>query len=364
MELRFISTDGNRIFADTTDWVVGIYYLTSEESLHRQYTYLVADFFSDYDFDTTAVFFQLDTSLTESLMLSTGLRFEERDTKYFDNNPGSVPLSPNDSLWGGRVALKYLMSDQTLVYGSVARGYKAGGFNIDLDTDIQGIINPNFDEEYLIEYEVGLKSSLFDNRLQLQLALFYDDRNNQQVRSSLTLANPDGSTRFIDFLSNAAEGTNKGIEIDLNWMISERFWLTANAGWLQAEFDDFINEFGEDLSGRDQAHAPGYMFNLTLNFEQGPFFAHVSVDGKDEFFFSDRHTVKSDSYTLYNASFGYEAEHWKLTLWGRNLGDKDYFVRAFGSFGNDPRKFYVTEPYFQFGEPRISGVTLEFMVGG
>ena len=43
--------------------------------------------------------------------------------------------------------------------------------------------------------------------------------------------------------------------------------------------------------------------------------------------------------------------------------DEDYFVRAFGSFGNDPRKFYATEPYFQFGEPRISGVTFEFNVG-
>ena len=87
------------------------------------------------------------------------------------------------------------------------------------------------------------------------------------------------------------------------------------------------------------------------------------MDGKDEFYFSDRHAVKSDDYRLYNASLGYDADHWKLTLWGRNLADEDYFVRAFGSFGNDPRKSYITEPYFQYGEPRVTGLTFEFRVG-
>ncbi|MGB1685097.1 MAG: hypothetical protein ACPHE0_01460 [Pseudomonadales bacterium] len=59
----------------------------------------------------------------------------------------------------------------------------------------------------------------------------------------------------------------------------------------------------------------------------------------------------------------YSAAGWQLTAWGRNLTDKDTYVRAFGSFGNDPRKFYVTEPYFQYGEPRVVGVTLEFSFG-
>ena len=197
----------------------------------------------------------------------------------------------------------------------------------------------------------------------MQVAVFYDDRHDQQVKSSLVRTRPDGSTEFIDFLGNAAEGTNRGLEIDMSWTLSERFFLTANVGWLDAEFDEFTNEFGEDLSGRDQAHAPGYMYNVALSYEQGPWFASLSVDGKDEFYFSDRHAVKSDSYTLFNASMGYAAEQWTVTLWGRNLGDEDYFVRGFGSFGNDPRKFYVTEPYYQFGEPRVTGLTFEFRLG-
>ncbi len=357
-EVRLISNDDSRIFSGTTDWVVGVYYLTSDESLHRQYTFAAGDFFSDYDFDTLAVFTQLDTALNDNWTLSTGLRFEERDTDYSDSDPTMTDLSPSDSLWGGRIALEYRSSDASLIYGSISRGYKAGGFNTDgsLDADLR-----NFDEEYLIEYEIGLKTRLLEDRLALQLALFYDDRKDQQVKSSIVVPIMDSNAvEFIDFFGNAAEGTNRGFEVNADWIISERFWLTASAGWLDAEFDDFINEFGEDLSGRDQAHAPGYMYSVALNFEQGPFFVNVSVDAKDEFYFSDRHSVKSDSYDLVNASVGYESERWKLTLWGRNLTDEDYYVRAFGSFGNDPRKFYVTEPYFQYGEPRITGLTLEF----
>ena len=49
-----------------------------------------------------------------------------------------------------------------------------------------------------------------------------------------------------------------------------------------------------------------------------------------------------------------------MALWGRNLADEDYFIRGFGSFGNDPRKGYITEEYVQFGEPRQVGITVDF----
>jgi len=357
-EVRFLSNDRSRLFNDTTDWLFGLYYLASDETLERQYTFAPGPFFSDYDFETLAVFTQLDAALSDSTTLSLGLRLEERDTTYDDSE--GVAFAPDDSLWGGKLAIEHRLESDALVYASVSRGYKAGGFNTDgsLDADLR-----TFDEEYLIEYEIGYKALLADGALGIQIAVFYDDRHDQQVKSSLVRSRPDGSTEFIDFLGNAAEGTNRGVEIDLSWTLSERFFVTANAGWLDAEFDEFINEFSEDLSGRDQAHAPGYMYNVALNYEQGPWFASVSVDGKDEFYFSDRHAVKSDSYTLFNASMGYAADQWTVTLWGRNLGDEDYYVRGFGSFGNDPRKLYVTEPYYQFGEPRITGLTVEFRLG-
>lgn len=357
-ELRLLSNDSSKIFGGSTAWVAGLYYLTSDEDLTRQYTFAPGDFSSTYDFDTIAAFSQLDVSLSEKLIFTAGLRLEKRTTDYSDSD--NLGFSPDDSLWGGKLGLEYVTDSDALVYASVSRGYKAGGFNTDgsLDADLR-----EFDEEYLIEYEVGLKTMLAEDRIALQVAAFYDDRRDQQVKSSVVRARPDGSTEFIDFLGNAAEGTNQGIEIDFNWAINDRFDLNANAGWLDASFDDFVNEFGEDLSGRDQAQAPSYMFNIALNYERGPWFAGVSADGKDEFYFSDRHDLQSDSYVLYNASVGYQAAQWRVMLWGRNLTDEDYFVRGFGSFGNDPRKSYVTEPYLQFGEPRISGLTFEYSFG-
>jgi len=53
-------------------------------------------------------------------------------------------------------------------------------------------------------------------------------------------------------------------------------------------------------------------------------------------------------------------QQWDFMLWGRNLTDRDVIVRGFGGFGNDPRNFYQTEPYYQYGEPRMVGATAKY----
>ena len=83
----------------------------------------------------------------------------------------------------------------------------------------------------------------------------------------------------------------------------------------------------------------------------------LNIQGKDDFYFSDSHNVRSEEYDLVNASLTYDFEEWQLTLWGRNLGDKDYLVRGF-FFGNDPRDNYTSKGYTQLGEPKRVGLTL------
>ena len=113
-----------------------------------------------------------------------------------------------------------------------------------------------------------------------------------------------------------------------------------------------------DLDGRDQAYAPNYqfavgaLFNITERLSRS-----VDVEGKDEFYLSSRHEEKTDAYELVHARLSYQVADWELSVWGRNLTDEDYIVRGFGSFGNDPRNFYETEPYYQYGEPRLVGAT-------
>ena len=82
--------------------------------------------------------------------------------------------------------------------------------------------------------------------------------------------------------------------------------------------------------------------------------------GKDNYYFSDRHETQASSYDLLHMRLGYSNDSWSLALWGRNLTDEDYTVRGFGSFGNDPRKEYAVEPYYQYSEPRLVGVSASY----
>ena len=367
-ELRFLSNDSSRLFNDRSAWVVGFYYLANDEDLNRFYSF-AGDFFSQYDTETFALFAQLDTALTDKLTLIAGLRGENRDTDYSDNN--QVHYNPDEDLWGGKLALEYRWSDDTLVYGGVARGYRANGINAGIlsrvdagdDANIIGALNTvrTFDEETLINYELGLKSSLLNNTLQARVALFYMDRNDQQVKGSLVISHEGGGSSFIDYTSNAAEGENYGTEIEVDWLATESLQLWANLGLLDTEFDEYVNVFGEDLSGRSQSQAPEYQYSVggRYDFQQGVFL-RLEVEGKDAFYFSDRHNAQSDDYDLVNAGLGIERNRWTLTLWGRNLTDEDIYVRGFGSFGNDPRKGWITEPYYQFGAPRMVGVSASY----
>ena len=352
-ELRFVSNEPVMWTRAETDWVMGLYLRRSDENLRRQYTFLASDFTSDYDHTTIAGFIQLDTHLSDRLTIGTGARVEQRDTGYQDSE--AVWFNPTETLWGGNITVTFDF-DHAMTYLRLARGYKAGGFNTDgsLDADLR-----EFQSEYLWEIEAGIKGT-WQEAVRFRLAVFNDYRRDQQVKSSIVRVRGDGSTEFIDFLGNAAEGRNLGIELEADWRLSESLSLFAGAGLLRAKFDTFINEFGEDLSGRDQAHAPAYTFSIGANFSRANWFARLALDGKDDFYFSDRHDAKSDAYLLVNASIGYGTPHWTVRLWGRNLGDTDYYTRGFGSFGNDPRKGYVIEPYYQFGEPGMIGVDVEY----
>ncbi|WP_197912071.1 TonB-dependent receptor [Kineobactrum salinum] len=187
------------------------------------------------------------------------------------------------------------------------------------------------------------------------------DRNDQQVKGSLVVPREDESTQFIDYTSNAARGTNYGLELELDWLATERLSLYANIGLLDASFDRYIRADGEDLAGHEQAHAPSYQIATggRLNFSDH-LYLRADVEAKDSFFFSDRHELRANAHTLLHLRLGYQRETWEVALWARNLTDRNYTTRGFGSFGNDPRKGYVVEPYTQLGEPRVVGVSASY----
>ena len=356
IEFRLLSNQDGKIFNNSTDWLIGFYHATQDEDLERNYTYLDAPFTSSYDTKNTAIFGQLDSALSEKLTLTTGLRVEFWDADYKDSE--ALNIDSDDTLYGGKVGLNYQAANQQMLYTNLSRGYKAGGVNTDgtLPTNAR-----DFDTEYLWNLEAGIKSLWLDGSLKTNLAAFYGKRKDQQVNSSLLITRPDHTTDFIPYLTNAAKGKNMGIEAEMDWLVNSNWRLFANVGLLRATYDEYDDPDGIDISGRRQAHAPNYQFAAGTEVYIGQnWTARANIEGKDEFYFSDRHNAKSNSYALVNASIEYAIESWRVNLWGRNLFDKDYAVRGFGSFGNNPSKGYITETYTQQGEPRIVGVSLSY----
>lgn len=351
VDIKLVSTESGKILNNSTDWVAGVYWRDQDEQLLRQYTYADGDFTSDFATSNQAVYGQLDTQLSDALTLTSGLRFEQRSADYIDSD--AVAHNVDESLWGGRIALNYQFSDQTMVYGLISRGYKAGGVNSDPSLSAE---DREFDTEIMWNLETGAKGLWLDGQLQAQVAAFYQKRDDIQIKQSLVQSREDSeASDFTDYFGNSANGSNYGLEVELNWFASDALSVFASLGWLETEYDIPLSE---DLDSRQQAHAPNYQFALGTTYQVNQDLAlTVDIEGKDQFYLSSSHNEQTESYELLNASLVYNLGEWQLSLWGRNLTDEEVIVRGFGGFGNDPRKFYETEAYYQYGEPRIFGLS-------
>ena len=345
------------------EWLAGLYALDLAEDVATDnrgfYDDPVVFFFSDtldvqfastFESLSLAAFGQLEWPLSDAGRLTIGLRIENRATDYSDSD--GLVVEPDETMLGGELAYHHAFTDSVSGYLSVSRGYKAGGFNLGLVPDERR----EFGDEVLWNYEAGMKSMWLDGRLSLNAAVFYNERNEQQVRTSFQL-NPNDPASFVFFTDNAAKGETLGLEADLRWWPVDRLELFANVGLLDAEFDSFVTP-GVDLSGRDQAHAPGYSlaFGGTYRHDSGVF-VRLDAVARDSFFFDVSHDEKSRAYELVNARVGYEAERWTVQLWARNLFDETYAVRGF-FFGNEPPDFPATL-YFRQGDPRQIGATFD-----
>ncbi|MCD8530266.1 MAG: TonB-dependent receptor [Saccharospirillaceae bacterium] len=358
--LRFLSGTDGRLFSDSTDWVAGIYRMQREETLKRNYTYNNGQYQSDLTVDSVSVYAELSTAFTPSTTLTYGMRAENWKNDFSDNAnaldaaKNDVVSDTNETLWGGKVTLETLLGADHLGYISLARGYKAGGVNTDPDISEA---NRTFDTEFNNTAELGLKSSLADNALKTRLAVFYIQRKNQQVKSSYAVQKPDNSISFQDYLANAAEGRNYGVEVESDWDISERLNWAFSYGLLRTEFVDYsyLTEDGEfNKDGRAQAHAPEYSLATALTYALTDTLSlRAESEAKDEFYFSDSHDEKARASVLWHARLSYQQGPLDLALAGRNLTNRETDVRGFGGFGNDPRNGYAENAYRQQGEPRL-----------
>lgn len=355
VEMRFVSSDKARLFNDTTSWVIGTRVKNNQEDLLRQYTYADGDFISQYQPVTQAIYGELESQLTNDLLLTFALRAENYDFSYSDND--GLTGDHDSTMLGGKLALSYQLGKQ-LVYASISRGFKGAGINPDQNVSDE---NRFYKEEYNWNYEVGVKGRLTDN-LMSRVALFVMKREDTQVSDYELQYRDDGSAEFIDIISNADLGTNQGAEVELNWQATSAWAINLSAGYLDAYFENYTQADGTIVPEQQQAQAPKYTANLLSQLDINASWRwNVEVDFTDRYRFSDGHDVMAPSRTLLHTQLSWQVDNWQTQLWINNVFDKTYYTRGFGGFSNDPRDFYeFDEPYYQLGNGRQTGVTVRY----
>jgi iron complex outermembrane receptor protein len=339
---------------------------------------------SGYRARNLAVYGELDGDLSAGLRWSVGLRGEQWSAKYqgtttdfLGTNTGytygavtptqilsvtPAALSPTNNLWGGHAALTYKLDSSQSVYATLARGYKAGGFNLS-----QGLL-PNqlsFNPESDVNLEVGYKADLLEHRLKVDVDMFYLRRRDAQIITSFQSV-PDNPVDFVYYTGNAASGRNYGLESDIEWRATERVTLGADLGLLQTYFENFVQQgpTGATLLSvsRELPNSPHWQaaVNATYRDPRGPF-ARIDATGMGGYYFDlPPNETTSNPYGLVNGKIGWETRRWSAYLSGRNLSNKRYPVRGF-YFGDVPPNF-PNEVYIQLGDPRtwVAGVSVNF----
>ncbi|MFD2501921.1 TonB-dependent receptor [Rhizorhabdus histidinilytica] len=243
-----------------------------------------------------------------------------------------------------RFVIKYKAADHVNLYASASKGWKSGGFELDPQR-----ARSDFGAETLWNYEVGVKSTLFDNRLRANLALFYIDWNNVQVSSGVIGRDANGNIINYAGISNAASATSKGAELELLAAPTDQLELGLNIGYLRARFDKFADartNFGTvDLSGKPLPKAPEWTLSTFAQYTvplTGDFDAFV----RGEYFYTDdayttvnniaavltgqpRFPYEVKGYGKANLRIGVENDRFRIVGYVENLFDKKYYTASF-----------------------------------
>jgi len=350
-DLRVESNPGGVV-----DWVAGLYALRLDEDSQQRDEFagellrpLLA---TSYAATSLAAYGEAEWPLSNRLSLTAGMRVETRSADYSDSD--GARFDPRDAMVGGQVSLQGPLGGSNQWYATVARGYKAGGFNI-------GQFVPDerrqFAPEYLWNAESGLRFGNAEAGLRADIAFFYMWREDQQVATSFQL-DPGDPLSYVFYTDNAARGRNYGLEASLAWQPAERLNLGVTLGLLHSEYVGY--RYGDrDLDGREQAHAPDYQYSLSAQWGGGEgWMARADLSGVDAFYFDTSHDQRSDPYTLLNLKAAYLHGPWSVEAWVRNVMNESYAVRGF-YFGLEPPD-YADQLYFQRGDGRLAGITLQW----
>ena len=289
--------------------------------------------------------------------------------------PGEVfsdSLEEDNVSW--RLGLDYNLSDNTLLYGNVSKGYKTGSYPT-LAAAKHSALAPVIAESVL-SYEFGIKTTLADGDIQLNTAAFYYDYSDKQVRGKIL----DIVFGPLDALVNVPESEIYGIETDIVYQVTDSLTVSAAVTYVNSEILEYqgTNLLGDqnDFAGDDIPFTPELTYNLDFDYR-------IGMDNGSEVFMGLRATGQTgsdaaigadriawpdnapfsrsvdpfpyeiDGYTTVDARLGYNSadEKWRVMLWGKNITDEYYWTSVIPSsenlarFAGKPATYGITVGY-------------------
>jgi len=270
-----------------------------------------------------------------------------------------------------KISLKYECTPRTFTYISAAKGYKTGGYNIQMSADLmqslmQYEVMSKFAPTLAVEpkpvkeviayrpetswnYETGMRSELIHDRLHVEATLFYMNINDLQI------------TKFVEggngrYLSNAGKAVSYGAELTLRTIITDCLTGDLNYGFTHATFRDYNNE-REDFKGKSIPYTPQHTFSAAVqynrllhsNFIDQLTFA-VQYNGAGKIYWTESNNITQPFYGVLNAQAGIRKGIVTLNIWAQNLTATDYAAFYFESFS---KHFIQKGKPLQFGT-RIS----------
>ena len=382
--------------------------------------------------ENTAFFGQLDYDVTDKITLTVGGRWidEEKDfcqmftlnagdetpifnwfgssdpdpriiQKSWGQCPGYVPASTaqNDytdpvtgenatftgtESWDDftpKVGLTYEL-ENGIAYATYSEGFRSGGFN----GRATGANNAGpYDPETVESFEFGIKTIWANNTFQFNASAFTVDYTDKQ--EDVVLPGTDGAVT-LTIVQNAAAVSIDGLEIESLWIPTEGLTLTANLGILDANYDNYMVQDGAgnmvDKSSFDLRRAPEMTLALGALHEyaltNGNFIvSSLNYRWKDDYCIQGNNfkaieahyganPACNKAHGIIDASISYETENWRLSLFGKNLGDEDYLLHFLdvassvnATSASDSTPVYVPG-LWSFGtvnRPRYFGVEFE-----
>lgn len=362
-------------------WIAGIY--AGQETVDASVHYRFFNEFPASSLNELNEFIQTRTSyaaylhttydLDEALTLTFGLRYTEDETEMEDFRAfvgGIDPISGNEILnqtipsgggvvptldfvdrdWSGKVGLDWRMSEALLLYANFSQGYRSGAFNGQAFVDISELTQ--VDPEEVESWELGVKAQLYDNRLQINGAVFYYDYSNQQFLNV--------TPTLLQILVNADESEVIGAELEVMALPADSITLRAGIGFLDSEYKE-LNLGGVDLSGNELITAPEWNINAAIDWQfahnaWGTFVAHLDTVYTDDHFFDAFNTkrIRQEGFWVSNARLSLESadDYYSVAFWVKNIEDKHYITYAL-----DLQEFFNYD-IMNRGQPRTYGAEI------